>query len=95
MSQLQPYVDRKVTVVMGDGRVVVGTLRGLDQTTNIIMQGCQERVFSEDEGVEVVDLGLYLVRGDNIALIGLMDEEADAAIDLDNLKAAPLPAVRH
>ncbi|KAJ2523467.1 U6 snRNA-associated Sm-like protein, partial [Coemansia sp. RSA 2049] len=53
MSQLQTYVDRRVTVIMNDGRLVVGLLRGLDQTTNIIMQECQERVFSEDDGVEI------------------------------------------
>ncbi|KAJ2772699.1 U6 snRNA-associated Sm-like protein, partial [Coemansia nantahalensis] len=90
-----PYIDRKVLVVMNDGRVIVGTLCGLDQTTNIIVRGCQERVFSEDEGVEVVDLGLYLVRGDNISVVGLVDEEADAAIDLASTTAAPLLPVRH
>ncbi|KAJ2880501.1 hypothetical protein H4R27_004688, partial [Coemansia aciculifera] len=88
MSQLQPYVDCKVSVVMNDGRLVVGILRGLDQTTNIIMQSCQERIFSEDEAVEVVDLGLYMIRGDNIAIIGLVDEVVDAALDLDTEAAA-------
>ncbi|KAJ2584104.1 hypothetical protein GGH95_000604 [Coemansia sp. RSA 1836] len=95
MSQLQPYVDCKVSVVMNDGRLVVGILRGLDQTTNIIMQSCQERIFSEDEGVEVVDLGLYMIRGDNIAIIGLIDEDADAALDLDGLRGEPLQPVKH
>ncbi|KAJ2502663.1 U4/U6-U5 snRNP complex subunit lsm8 [Coemansia sp. RSA 1972] len=95
MSQLQPYVNQKVSVIMNDGRIVVGTLRGLDQTTNIIMQGSQERIFSEDEGVEVVDLGLYLIRGDNIAVIGLVDEELDGALDLENLKGEPLPSLKH
>ncbi|KAI8322666.1 LSM8-like protein, U6 small nuclear RNA associated [Martensiomyces pterosporus] len=95
MSQLQTFVDQKVTVIMNDGRLVVGMLRGLDQTTNIIMQECQERVFSEDEGVEVVDLGLYLIRGDNIAVIGLVDEEADNALDLGSLRGEPLQPVKH
>ncbi|KAJ2171598.1 U4/U6-U5 snRNP complex subunit lsm8 [Coemansia sp. RSA 520] len=95
MSQLQPYVNHKVSVIMNDGRIVVGTLRGLDQTTNIIMQGSQERIFSEDEGVEVVDLGLYLIRGDNIAVIGLVDEELDGTLDLENLKGEPLPSLKH
>ncbi|KAJ1963739.1 hypothetical protein GGI12_001874 [Dipsacomyces acuminosporus] len=95
MSQLQAFVDQKVSVIMNDGRLVVGMLRGLDQTTNIIMQECQERVFSEDEGVEVVDLGLYLIRGDNIAVIGLVDEEADAALDLSSLRGEPLNPVKH
>ncbi|KAI7832089.1 hypothetical protein BX661DRAFT_179783 [Kickxella alabastrina] len=95
MSQLQSYVDCKVSVIMNDGRLVVGMLRGLDQTTNIIMQGCQERIFSEDEGVEVVDLGLYMIRGDNIAIIGLINEEADNALDLESLRGETLQPVKH
>ncbi|KAJ1664790.1 hypothetical protein EV178_003767 [Coemansia sp. RSA 1646] len=95
MSQLQSYVDRKVSVIMSDGRLVVGMLRGLDQTTNIIMQECQERVFSEDDGVEIVDIGLYMIRGDNIAVIGLIDEEADAELDFENTRCAPLEPVKH
>ncbi|KAJ1769717.1 hypothetical protein IW140_005178 [Coemansia sp. RSA 1813] len=92
---LQSYVDRKVSVIMSDGRLVVGMLRGLDQTTNIIMQECQERVFSEDDGVEIVDIGLYMIRGDNIAVIGLIDEEADAELDFENTRCAPLEPVKH
>ncbi|KAJ1952812.1 hypothetical protein EC988_003348 [Linderina pennispora] len=89
------YVDRRVSVIMNDGRLVVGTLRGLDQMTNIIMQTCQERIFSEDDGVEVVDLGLYLIRGDNIAVVGLIDEEADKELDLDALRGEPLAPLTH
>ncbi|KAJ2744817.1 hypothetical protein GGI20_002670 [Coemansia sp. BCRC 34301] len=95
MSQLQSYVDCKVSVVMNDGRLVVGILRGLDQTTNIIIQSCEERIFSEDEPVEVDSLGLYMIRGDNIAIIGLIDEDADAALDFDSLRGKPLQPVQH
>ncbi|ORX72421.1 hypothetical protein DL89DRAFT_221148 [Linderina pennispora] len=95
MSQLMSYVDRRVSVIMNDGRLVVGTLRGLDQMTNIIMQACQERIFSEDDGVEVVNLGLYLIRGDNIAVVGLIDEEADKELDLDALRGEPLTPLTH
>lgn len=45
---------------------VQGTLRGFDQATNLILAGCQERVFSIKSGVEVLNLGLYLIRGDNV-----------------------------
>lgn len=40
-------------------------------------------------------LGLYIVRGDNIALVGEVDEDIDAEIDLAMLKAEPLKAVVH
>jgi small nuclear ribonucleoprotein (snRNP)-like protein len=45
---------------------VQGSLEGFDQTTNVILSDSTERVYSMDEGVEEVPLGLYVVRGDNI-----------------------------
>lgn len=72
-----------------------GTLKGFDQTVNIILEGSHERVFSEDSGVEQVVLGLYVVRGDNIAVIGEVDEDKDASIDLSEVRANPLKALMH
>ncbi|EGD82804.1 N-alpha-acetyltransferase 38 [Salpingoeca rosetta] len=43
-----------------------GTLRGFDQATNLILTDSSERVVSLHEGVEVVPLGLYIIRGDNV-----------------------------
>ena len=43
-----------------------GYCRGSDQHTNIILEKCYERVFSKEHGVETVELGLYVVRGDNM-----------------------------
>ncbi|RGB40564.1 U6 snRNA-associated Sm-like protein LSm8 [Rhizophagus diaphanus] len=90
MTDLQKYVDLTVEVITSDGRVIVGTLKGFDQTTNVILAGCHERIFSETEGVERVPLGLYIIRGDNICLIGELDQERDASIDLAEIRAAPI-----
>jgi U6 snRNA-associated Sm-like protein LSm8 len=43
-----------------------GVLKGFDNTTNIVLGECRERVFSPSAGVETVELGLYIVRGDNM-----------------------------
>jgi small nuclear ribonucleoprotein (snRNP)-like protein len=43
-----------------------GKLKGFDQNVNVILVESQERVFSTTEGVEIVPLGLYIVRGDNM-----------------------------
>lgn len=43
-----------------------GTLKGFDQTVNLILSSSHERVFSSGAGVEVVQLGLYIIRGDNM-----------------------------
>lgn len=41
-----------------------GTLAGFDQRANVVLSDSKERVYSIDEGVEEVPLGLYLVKGD-------------------------------
>ena len=65
-AMLEGMVDKVVQVVTNDGRNIVGLLKGFDQTTNIILDECHERVFSSEAGVEQVQLGLYIVRGDNM-----------------------------
>ncbi|KAI7851070.1 hypothetical protein BDC45DRAFT_517067 [Circinella umbellata] len=89
MSLLQSFVEHSVLVVTLDGRVLVGLLKGTDQTANVILSNCEERVFSAD-GTEIVPLGLYLVRGDSIVTVGLLDEEKEQEIDWTEIKAEPL-----
>ncbi|MGH0177746.1 UNVERIFIED_CONTAM: hypothetical protein FKN15_017460 [Acipenser sinensis] len=84
-----------VAIVTSDGRMIVGTLKGFDQTINLILDESHERVFSSTQGVEQVVLGLYIVRGDNVAVIGEIDEETDSALDLGNIRAEPLNSVVH
>ena len=50
-------------------RVVVGILKGLDQVVNVVLANTEERVFTP-EGVDRQALGLYLIRGDNVAVVG-------------------------
>jgi len=95
MSSLQGYVDRRVLLVLQDGRAIVGVLAGYDQKSNVVLSDSKERVYSMDEGVEEVPLGLYLVKGDMIILIGEIDEESDRAIDLSTIRAEPIPPIRY
>ncbi|EMP42059.1 N-alpha-acetyltransferase 38, NatC auxiliary subunit [Chelonia mydas] len=53
------------------GAALPGTLKGFDQTINLILDESHERVFSSSQGVEQVVLGLYIVRGDNVAAAAL------------------------
>mmetsp|Transcript_4688 Transcript_4688/g.13902 ORF Transcript_4688/g.13902 Transcript_4688/m.13902 type:complete len:97 (+) Transcript_4688:128-418(+) len=94
-AALEGLLNKTITVVTNDGRNLVGHLRGYDQTTNLVLDECHERVFSPDSGVEQVVLGLYIVRGDNIAIIGELDQELDAQVDLSMVRAAPLKPVVH
>lgn len=71
MSMILP---EKLFIVTGDGRTIVGTLLGNDQVQNLILNDAIERVYSNDADVEEVPLGLYVIRGDNLCLIGEYDE---------------------
>ncbi|CAG0881573.1 unnamed protein product [Darwinula stevensoni] len=79
-----------VSIITADGRNIVGTLKGFDQTINLILDDSHERVYSSSQGVEQVVLGLYIIRGDNVAVIGELDEELDSRLDLHNIRAEPL-----
>mmetsp|Transcript_3690 Transcript_3690/g.11024 ORF Transcript_3690/g.11024 Transcript_3690/m.11024 type:complete len:98 (+) Transcript_3690:203-496(+) len=91
----EPFMDKIVTVVTHDGRNVQGTLRGVDQAHNLILEETVEKFFSVDSGVEIVSRGVFVIRGPNVAIIGLVDTEKDSEIDWDNLKAEPLKPVVH
>ncbi|CAI7746162.1 unnamed protein product [Closterium sp. NIES-54] len=84
-----------VSVITNDGRNIVGVLKGFDQATNIILDESHERVYSTKHGVEQLVLGLYIIRGDNIAVVGELDEDLDSSLDFDALRAQPLQPVCH
>ncbi|XP_041377157.1 U6 snRNA-associated Sm-like protein LSm8 [Gigantopelta aegis] len=94
-SALESYINKTVSVVTADGRIIVGTLKGFDQTINLILDESHERVFSLTQGMEQVVLGLYIVRGDNVAIIGEIDDDTDSSMDFNNIKAEPLNSVVH
>jgi U6 snRNA-associated Sm-like protein LSm8 len=74
-----------------DGRMIVGTLVGHDQVQNLVLNDAHERVYSADVPVEQVPLGLYVIRGDNLCLVG---EYEESKFD-DELRAPfPLPSVQ-
>ena len=57
-----------------------GVLAGYDQKSNVVLSDSKERVYSMEEGVEEIPLGLYLVKGDMmyallvfLSLYALMD----------------------
>uniref|UniRef100_A0A7N2MRI1 U6 snRNA-associated Sm-like protein LSm8 n=2 Tax=Quercus lobata TaxID=97700 RepID=A0A7N2MRI1_QUELO len=92
---LESLVDQTISVITNDGRNIVGVLKGFDQATNIILDESHERVYSTKEGVQQLVLGLYIIRGDNISVVGELDEELDAHLDLSKLRAQPLKPVIH
>lgn len=54
-----------VSVITADGRIILGVLKGFDQTINLILDDSFERVFTMN-GVEQVKLGVFIIRGENV-----------------------------
>lgn len=94
-SGLESYVNNTVSIITADGRNFVGTLKGFDQTINIILDESHERVFSTINGIEQVVLGLHIIRGDNIAVIGQIDEAMDSRLDFSSIRGEPLGPIVH
>uniref|UniRef100_A0A8R1IC34 U6 snRNA-associated Sm-like protein LSm8 n=2 Tax=Caenorhabditis japonica TaxID=281687 RepID=A0A8R1IC34_CAEJA len=67
-SSLESYMNRMVNVVTGDGRIIIGLLKGFDQLINLVIEDAHERSFSETEGVLTTPLGLYIIRGENVPI---------------------------
>lgn len=44
-------------------------MAGFDQKSNVVLSDSKERVYSMEEGVEEIPLGLYLVKGDQMYVI--------------------------
>lgn len=65
-QSLKELLEKSVHVITSDGRVILGILKGFDQTINIILENSMERIYSLDEDVLETPLGLYLIRGDNM-----------------------------
>lgn len=87
--------DQSVSVITSDGKVLVGTLKGIDHGPNVILDDSHERVFSLDQGVEKHHLGLCVIRGENVAFLGQVDRDIDFKIDFSTCKAKPLKPVTH
>ena len=85
---LLPLVET-ICVITSDGRVILGQLVGHDQVQNLILNDAQERVYSDDAPVETVELGLYVIRGDNVCVVSEFDANA-----WNDDPAPPLPAIQ-
>lgn len=77
---------------------MVGTLISCDQVTNLALDKCVERVIrtpDDDEPSEEEPRGLFMVRGDNVVVCGLVDEELDGSIDWSKVRGAEIGTTKH
>lgn len=83
-TSLASYLDKKLLVLLRDGRKLLGILRSFDQFANAVLEGASERIIVGDLYCDI-PLGLYVIRGENVVLIGELDldkEELPAHMNL-------------
>lgn len=72
-------VDRKIFVLLRDGRSVFGILRTFDQFANLVLQDTWERIYLPPasqggrERFAEVSRGVFMVRGENVVMLGELD----------------------
>ncbi|KAK4413742.1 Sm-like protein LSM1B [Sesamum alatum] len=71
-TSLASYLDKKLLVLLRDGRKLLGILRSFDQFANAVLEGACERVIVGELYCDI-PLGLYVIRGENVVLIGELD----------------------
>jgi len=75
-ASLLEQLDKRILIVLRDGRHLVGKLRSFDQFMNLILEDTCERALLGKKYCDV-PIGLYIVRGENIVLLGELDEEKE------------------
>ncbi|ODV84581.1 hypothetical protein CANARDRAFT_223461 [[Candida] arabinofermentans NRRL YB-2248] len=95
MSSLQPFLEHKVKVITTDGQLFIGILEGYDKTINLVLSSTIERIFSIDEPKNDIELGTYLIRGDQVVCVGLVEEEIENEIDYSDVFAAKLKGTKN
>lgn len=74
-------VDKKIFVLLRDGRNLFGILRTFDQFANLVLQDTIERIYldpAEGDSNEVKRFGeafrgIFMVRGENVVMMGELD----------------------
>eukprot|EP00029_Vermamoeba_vermiformis_P010209 TRINITY_DN5317_c0_g2_i1.p1 TRINITY_DN5317_c0_g2~~TRINITY_DN5317_c0_g2_i1.p1 ORF type:complete len:145 (+),score=49.82 TRINITY_DN5317_c0_g2_i1:70-504(+) len=77
-TSLIEEVDKRLLVVLRDGRKIVGVLRSFDQFANVVLENTYERIIVGDKWGEK-RLGLFIIRGENVVLLGEIDDDKEHA----------------
>lgn len=75
-TALVEELDKRLLVQLRDGRKIIGILRSFDQFANLVLEAAVERIVVGNEYGEI-PLGLYVVRGENVVLLGEIDDTKD------------------
>ncbi|XP_043263145.1 U6 snRNA-associated Sm-like protein LSm1 [Colletes latitarsis] len=80
-ASLLEELDKKLMVLLRDGRTLIGYLRSVDQFANIVLHRTIERIHVGREYGDI-QRGIFIVRGENVVLLGEIDREKQRDLPL-------------
>ncbi|CAO3608323.1 unnamed protein product [Mucor fragilis] len=82
-------IDKKLMVVLRDGRKLIGTLRSFDQFANLVLQDTIERIYVGNCYGDI-PRGIFLIRGENVVLLGEIVRRNDETSLLEEINSCLL-----
>ncbi|ORZ37323.1 hypothetical protein BCR44DRAFT_129392 [Catenaria anguillulae PL171] len=80
-AALLDLIDKRVLVLLRDGRLLVGILRSYDHFANLVFQDTVERIAAGDV-FGGIDRGVFVVRGENVVMLGEVDGDVEDALPM-------------
>lgn len=92
-ASLLEELDKKLLVFLRDGRTLIGYLRSIDQFANLVLHQTVERIHV---GRQYGDIprGVFVIRGDNVVLLGEIDEDKEKDADLEEVSVEDILEVQ-
>ncbi|XP_028131177.1 U6 snRNA-associated Sm-like protein LSm1 [Diabrotica virgifera virgifera] len=80
-AHLLDELDKKLMVLLRDGRTLIGYLRSVDQFANLVLHQTIERIHVGSEYGDI-PRGVFIVRGENVVLLGEIDADKEGELPL-------------
>jgi len=93
-ATLLTELDKRLLVVLRDGRTLIGELSCVDQFANLVLTNSIERIHV---GKKFGDIhrGVFIVRGENVVLLGEIDPKKESTSDLEQVSVDDILEEQH
>ena len=88
-SSLVEQLGAKILVCLRDGKTLIGELQSFDQFGNLVLSRTVERIIV-DKVYADKSVGTYILRGENVVLLGEIDPDKEAAGGLKRVSDAEI-----
>mmetsp|Transcript_19693 Transcript_19693/g.27719 ORF Transcript_19693/g.27719 Transcript_19693/m.27719 type:complete len:168 (-) Transcript_19693:367-870(-) len=80
-TSLISFLDKRMLVVLRDGRNIVGNLSTFDRNANIVLVNARIREAVDKYYTDSKDAGVYVIRGDNVVMMGDVDPKLESRLE--------------